>query len=116
MTRTFIETTIFTRQWVELGLSEEDLRLLQNRILENPKTGDVIPGTGGVRKVRIAFPGRGKSGSGRVCYIDFAVYEVVYLMAVYGKGKKENLTAEEKNSLKKLVAMIGEGLRTGGKT
>ena len=99
MTRTFIETKVFTRQWTELGLSEEDLRLLQNQILEDPKVGNVIPGTGGVRKMRIAFPGRGKSGSGRVCYVDFAIYETVYLMAVYGKNRKENLTAEEKNHL-----------------
>lgn len=114
MTRTFIETTVFTKQWAGLGLSEEDLRQLQNRILENPKIGAVIPGSGGVRKLRVAFPGRGRSGSGRVCYVDFAVYDVVYLMAVYGKGKKENLTDEEKNDLKKMVTLIEEGLRQGG--
>ncbi|MBR5970718.1 MAG: type II toxin-antitoxin system RelE/ParE family toxin [Lachnospiraceae bacterium] len=111
MTRTFIETAVFSRQWAELGLSEEDLRQLQNRILDNPKIGAVIPGTGGVRKVRLAFPGRGKSGSGRVCYVDFAVCEVVFLMAAYGKGKKENLTDEERNDLKKLVALIEKNLQ-----
>ena len=115
MTRTFIETTVFSRQWAELGLSEEDLRHLQNRILENPKTGAVIPGTGRVRKMRIAFRGKGKSGSGRVCYVDFAIYEVVYLMAVYGKGKKENLTDEEKNDLKRIVTLIEEELQRGDK-
>ena len=70
MTRTFIETTLFTKQWAALGLSEEDLRLMQNLILDNPKIGAVIPGTGRVRKMRFAFQERGKRGSGRVCYVD----------------------------------------------
>ena len=46
MTRSFIETPTFTSNWNELGLTDEDLRTLQNDLLENPKMGDAIPGTG----------------------------------------------------------------------
>ena len=106
MTRTFIETTIFTKQWKELGFNEEDLRILQNLILENPKIGDVIPGTGRLRKMRFAFDNRGKSGSSRVCSVDFAVYETIYLMTVYKKGDKENLSKKECNDIKRIIEQI----------
>ncbi len=106
MTRTFIETTIFTRQWKELGFSEEDLRHLQNQIMDNPKIGDVVPGTGRLRKMRFAFENRGKSGSSRVCYVDFAVYETIYLMTVYQKKEKDNLSKKECNDIKRIIEQI----------
>ena len=66
MKRTFIEVPLFTKKWKELGLTDEDLRDLQNILLQNPKSGDVIQGTGGLRKIRIPMKGRGKSGGSRV--------------------------------------------------
>ena len=60
MKRTFIEVPLFTKKWKELGLTDEDLRDLQNILLQNPKSGDVIQGTGGLRKIRIPMKGRGK--------------------------------------------------------
>lgn len=71
--------------------------------MDDPEAGDLIRGTGGVRKLRFAFLGRGKSGSSRIIYVDFAMYEVVYLIAAYKKADKENLTKEERNEIKKLV-------------
>ena len=106
MTRTFIETTLFTKQWQALGFDEEDLRILQNQIMENPKIGDVIRGTGRLRKMRFAFENRGKSGSSRVCYVDFAVYETVYLMTVYQKKDKDNLTKAECADIKNIIGVI----------
>lgn len=53
MRRTFIEVPMFTKKWKELGLTDEALRELQNVLLNDPKTGDVIQGTGGLRKIRI---------------------------------------------------------------
>lgn len=58
MKRTFIEVPLFTKKWKELGLTDEDLRDLQNILLQNPKSGDVIQGTGGLRKIRIPMKGR----------------------------------------------------------
>jgi hypothetical protein len=58
----------FEAEWVELGLGDEDLARLQAGLVADPAAGDVVPGTGGVRKVRFAPAGRGKSGGVRVCY------------------------------------------------
>lgn len=77
MKRTFIEVPLFTKKWKELGLTDEDLRDLQNILLQNPKSGDVIQGTGGLRKIRIPMKGRGKSGGSRVIYVDIEIKEVI---------------------------------------
>ena len=106
MTRTFKETPWFTKRWEEIGFYDEALRALQNTLMSNPMSGDLITGTGGVRKTRFAFLGRGKSGSARICYVDFDRYEVIYLIAVYKKTEKENLSQQEKNAVKQLVAML----------
>ena len=65
MERTFIETPIFTEKWYKLGLNEDDLAILQNDLLNNPKLGDAMEGTGGIRKVRVACGGHGKRGGAR---------------------------------------------------
>lgn len=75
MKRSFIELPIFKSRWEALGLNEEDLLRLQIELLADPKAGDVMQGTGGVRKMRFAFEHRGKSGGVRVIYVDFEVYE-----------------------------------------
>lgn len=75
MKRSFIELPIFKSRWEALGLNEEDLLRLQIELLADPKAGDVMHGTGGVRKMRFAFEHRGKSGGVRVIYVDFEVYE-----------------------------------------
>jgi len=67
--------------------------------------------TGGVRKVRYAFEHRGKSGSIRVIYVDFEVYEKIYLITAYSKGEKDNLTQGERNELKQLVSILEEQLK-----
>ena len=89
MIRTFIEIPLFTKRWKEIGLGEDELRALQIMLLKNPESGPVMEGTGGIRKVRFPLENRGKSGSVRVCYTDFAEYE-------------------EKNVLKKLVKSLKE--------
>lgn len=75
-------------------------------LLKNPESGPVMEGTGGIRKVRFALENRGKSGSVRVCYTDFAEYEVTYLITVFTKNEQANLSDEEKNVLKKLVKAL----------
>ena len=82
MTRTFVELPIFRSRWDDLGLDDSDLRRLQMELLEDPKVGDVMRGTGGVRKMRFAFEHKGKSGGVRVIYVDFEVYEKIYLLTL----------------------------------
>ena len=98
MTRTFIEVPLFTKRWKEIGL--------QIMLLKNPESGPVMEGTGGIRKVRFPLEDRGKSGSVRVCYTDFAEYEVIYLITAFEKKEQDNLSAEEKSVLKKLVKAL----------
>lgn len=77
-----------------------------------------MTGTGGLRKMRFAYEGRGKSGSTRVCYVDFVVYQTVYLITAYPKNKKANLNKSEKNDVKKIITAIEKQLREkfrGGK-
>lgn len=108
MTRTFIEVPIFTKRWKEIGLDDEELQALQIMLLKDPESGPIMEGTGGIRKVRFPLENRGKSGGVRVCYTDFAEDEVIYLITAFEKKDRENLTAEEKNVLKKLVKSLKE--------
>ena len=106
MTRTFVELPLFRTRWEELGLNDRDLIRLQKELLENPKVGAVMQGTGGVRKMRFAFEHQGKSGGVRVIYVDFEVYEKIYLVTAYTKNEKDNLTKEERNELKALIEIL----------
>lgn len=81
-------------------------------MLADLKVGAVMQGTGGVRKMRFAFEHRGKSGGVRVIYIDFEVYEKIYLLTAYTKNEKENLTKEERNEIRRLVAILEELLKS----
>ena len=80
MRREFIETPSFTKRWFALGFNDDDLAELQQFLLKNPEAGDIMVGTGGLKKIRFAFQGRGKSGSSRVCYVDFATFAKTYLI------------------------------------
>lgn len=111
MIRTFIEVPLFTKRWLEIGLTDDDLLQLQIMLLKDPESGPVIEGTGGIRKVRFPLENRGKSGSVRVCYTDFAEYEVTYLITAFTKKDQENLTDEEKSVLRKLVKSLRDAER-----
>lgn len=110
MTRTFVELPSFRSAWKALGLTDSDLRRLQEELLVNPKVGAVMRETGGVRKMRFAFEDQGKSGSIRVIYVDFEIREKLYLLTAYPKNVKDNLTKSERNELKKLVEILGSEL------
>ena len=108
MNRTFKEVPSFTSKWKSLGLTDEDLRTLENILLKDPKTGKTISGTGGLRKIRIPIEETGKRGGGRVIYVDIEVKECIYLIDVYTKNEQSDLTEKEKKMLKKLVDVLKE--------
>ena len=110
MTKTFIQTDEFLRKWEELGLDDDDLRKLELELLKNPQSGSVVRGTGRLRKLRFAFPNRGKSGSVRVCCVDFVVQEAIYLITVYAKKEKDNLSLAECNNIRKMIQLLEENL------
>lgn len=115
MTRTFVELPLFRSRWENLGLTDSDLLRLQKELLEDPKVGAVMQGTGGVRKMRFAFEHQGKRGGVRVIYVDFEVYEKIYLLTAYTKNEKDNLSKEERNELKDLIAILEQQLAENNK-
>lgn len=96
----------FDRRWKSMDLDDNDLRRLQEELLLNPEKGDVMQGTGGLHKLRFAFEGNGKSGSVRVCYVDFAIYESIYLITAYPKIEKDNLSKAERNNIAKMISAL----------
>jgi hypothetical protein len=104
---TFVETSAFTRRVIALGL-EESSRALQLQLSENPEVGATDPGTGGLRKVRIADPGRGrgKRSGARVHYLWISEPSVIYLLSVYAKDELDTLTTEKKRRLRAVVEAI----------
>lgn len=113
LSRIFVELPSFVARWKSLGLTDDDLLRLEIDLLSDPKIGAVMQGTGGVRKVRFAFENRGKSGSIRVIYIDFEVYEKIFLLTAYAKADQSSLTKKERNALKGLVELLELDLEKG---
>ena len=97
----FIETPVFTRKVQEL-LSDEAYSAFQWYLALNPDAGDVIRDTGGLRKVRWSVAGGGKRGGVRVIYFHITAQAQVRLLLIYRKGVKDDLTAAEKKTLRKL--------------
>jgi len=108
MERTFAETSVFSKKWSEMGLTDDDLQELQARLLKNPDIGDIIQGTGGARKVRFALSGRnkGKSGGARIIYVDVVFIEQTHLLFCYPKGSQDNLTDSQKKQLKAYIKTL----------
>ena len=103
-----VEVPLFTKKWKELGLTDKNLRELQNILLENPKAGYAIQGTGGIRKIRIPLDQHGKRGGGRVIYVDIELKETIYFINVYAKNEKDDLTEDEKKAFKAVVKILKE--------
>jgi mRNA-degrading endonuclease RelE of RelBE toxin-antitoxin system len=100
-----IPTTLYMRQAKKLLTSEEQDQIAAS--LENdPNAHPVIPGTGGARKMRAAAGGRGKRGGVRVIYLHIPSLESVYLLSVYDKSQKENLSSKEKKAIAGLIDAI----------
>ena len=106
MRLTFIQLSPFVSRWRQYRLTDEDLQALEAVLAADPSAGDVMAGTGGLRKIRFAPPSRhvGKSGAMRVCYAYFPTAEAVYLFTLYAKGNKANLTQAESLALLSAVA------------
>lgn len=106
MTREFIFTKPFLASWSAMGLDDTSLKDLEVILLKNPQIGDVIQGTGGARKMRIQLEGRGKSGGGRVVYLDVFEKEKLYLLFAYPKNVQDELTSEQKRAIKSIIDAI----------
>jgi len=94
------------RSCAEKHLSEEERQALIDYLAEHPKAGDVMRGTGGVRKLRWGKGGRGKSGGVRVVYYFHDERLPLYLLTLFAKNEQANLTADERRTLSALVDVL----------
>ncbi|AZE89835.1 type II toxin-antitoxin system RelE/ParE family toxin [Pseudomonas orientalis] len=98
----FIETAVFTRRVTEL-MNHDAYLGLQVALMLNPRAGDVIEGTGGIRKLRIASKGHGKRGGARVIYYHFVTASKIALLMIYPKNEQQDLTNDERKTLKAVI-------------
>ncbi|MCT8971187.1 type II toxin-antitoxin system RelE/ParE family toxin [Microbaculum sp. A6E488] len=87
-------------------MSDEERRAVIDTLASEPQAGDLMQGTGGCRKVRVAGRGKGKSGGYRVISVYGGPDIPVFLLTVFGKGEKSNLTKAERNALAKLTETL----------
>jgi len=97
-----VETRVFTARIADL-LSHEDYRLLQLDLVRAPEAGRVIPGTGGLRKLRWGASGRGKRGGARVVYFWHPKSQCVLMLFAYSKNERSDLTPGQRRALRKVV-------------
>ncbi len=107
---TVVETPEFRRR-AEPLLSEAERRALIDHVAANPDAGAVMVGTGGARKLRWAARGRGKSGGVRVITFYSGPPVPVFLLTVFGKGEKIDLTRAERNELRRVLGRLVEEYR-----
>jgi hypothetical protein len=105
---TVVETVRFLKDASGL-MPESDRARLVEFIGANPEAGDVIPETGGVRKLRWALPGAGKRGGARVIYFFYNDSLPLFLLAMYGKNEKANLSKAERNAMARIVPALVQG-------
>lgn len=99
-----IEASAFTRRLHDY-LDDEQYRALQAHLVNNPEAGDMMPGTGGFRKMRWADAerGQGRRGGLRIIYYYFAADQQIWLMMLYGKNEAADLSAAEKKALRAAI-------------
>jgi mRNA-degrading endonuclease RelE of RelBE toxin-antitoxin system len=102
-----IEFAAYRRRAAEL-LSDDEQAAIVNLVAYEPECGDLIPGGGGLRKVRIGRSGSGKRGGARVIYYFYDAQNPILLLALYAKNEKGDLSAGEKKELAGLVKEIAE--------
>jgi mRNA-degrading endonuclease RelE of RelBE toxin-antitoxin system len=109
MYKIFVETSEFTKEIVKF-LNDEEYAAFQLALMKNPSAGVVIPGCGGLRKVRILDPMRrkGKRGGTRVIYLHVPEVDWILLLEIYRKAEKEDLDAAQKKVLKRVATQFRE--------
>lgn len=98
----FIETKLFTRLR-ESYLADDEYTKVQAALIENPEDDDIVPGSGGVRKLRWSQPGRGKRGGIRIIYYAKVREGIIYMLTVYAKNEEGNIPAHILRKIKEEV-------------
>ena len=103
--QTIVELSEFQKRATNLFTDEEKLSII-NYLARHPMAGDILQGTGGIRKLRWSAQGRGKSGGARVVYFYHNGTTPLFLLTVFGKGEKANLSKAERNDLARLTDLL----------
>jgi hypothetical protein len=106
-----IETPAYLADADEAGMTEEERFAAGDIVAADPLAGDVMRGTGGCRKIRVAGKGKGKSGGYRIVTFFTGPDLPVFLLTVFGKGERANLSSAERNALAKLTKRLVEDYR-----
>lgn len=99
-------TEAFLKDCAAAGLSEAEVSEIVEQVSRSPQSGDLIRGSGGARKVRVAGRGKGKSGGHRLITAYFGADAPVYALVLYGKGERSNLSQGEINALRELLSEV----------
>lgn len=108
--QTVVETPSYLAE-AERLFSLDERKAIVDRLASDPTCGVVVPGGGGIRKVRFGFGARGKSGGARIVYLFSGANLPVFILAVFAKNEKANLSTAERNALGKMVAVMIEDYR-----
>jgi hypothetical protein len=108
--QTVIETNAYLAAAKDAGMSEDERAAVVNVIASTPDAGAVMPGCGGARKLRVAKPGSGKSGGYRVITYFGGADLPVFLLTVFGKNERDNLTKAERNALAGMTKTLRDSL------
>lgn len=108
-----IETPEYLRRAKQCGISDKEREEIIDFIAKSPTAGEEIPGTGGARKVRVARPGKGKSGGYRVITFFSGTDIPAFLITVFAKNEKTNISKSERNTLRKILGQMVETYRKG---
>ncbi len=104
-----VRTSRYEKDMKRLGASAADIARLESEIVLNPQAGDVIPGLGGLRKLRFGLGGRGKRGGGRAIYFLMVTDEVAIMVFAYSKAAQEDLTADQRKAALALIKELTDG-------
>lgn len=108
-----IRTAPYIKALKKIGISADTEQKLLNELANNPEKGDLIIGSGGARKIRLALGNRGKSAGARVVYAFFKLHDKIFLIYAYKKATQENLTQTQINNLKIAIKTLEETLNNG---
>lgn len=115
MKRKIVQTKDFEEKIIELiakrKLRDEDFDDFKKNLSENPEQGDVISGTGGIRKTRLKSASKGKRGGFRVCYLNVEDRLILFLLFIYPKNDQETLSQAEKVELRQLAEAIKKSVK-----
>jgi len=103
-----VRTSVFLRCLKKLHATKREVDALEAAIVANPSAGDIIPGLGGIRKIRFAMGGKGKRGGGRAIYFLLMADETILMLTAYSKADQEDLSEAQKTALLKFINEVSK--------